>query len=79
MIDNDYLPSSNVVLKHKSMKRTVTNIERGDDQITTLDKCLSNYFKTEKLGDKRECSTCETLQAHDKKTCVFRLPPIITV
>ena len=31
MIDNDYLQSSNLVVKHRSTKNSSTNIERGDD------------------------------------------------
>lgn len=56
MIENDYNQSSLDIQKHKSVN------DKDDEDFSrsiTLDDCLANFHKVEKLMDTVFCSQCE--------------------
>ena len=51
------------------------------EEATTLDKCISLFTNTEKLGpeDPWYCSKCKEHQQATKKFDLWRLPPVLVV
>ena len=76
MIEEDYNPTSNEVLRHSS----VYKVDQDDDEkIVSLEKCLKKFHDIEKLTDQTYCSKCKEHQNHQKSFEIFRPPPILTI
>ena len=76
MIESDYNQQSNEIQKHKSVNN------KDDDDITrsiSLDDCILNYHKIEKLQDKVHCDQCEESTPHTKYFQIFRPPPVLII
>lgn len=56
MIEEDYNPTSNEIMRHSSINMMDNEIE---EQVVSLDKCLQKFHDTEKLLDQVYCSQCK--------------------
>lgn len=76
MIEQEYNPTSNEILRHSSINLYKDDLE---DQIVSLEKCLQKFYDVEKLSDKTYCSNCKDHTDHQKSFETFRPPPVLTI
>lgn len=77
MIEDEYNPLSNELLKHRSEEEVKENDD--EDQIITLQQCLNKFYSTEKLQDLVNCTKCKKPTEHIKTFKMSRLPPIMSI
>jgi ubiquitin C-terminal hydrolase len=60
MIEQEYDPSSNEIMKHES----TNEIEFMEDKAISLDDCLRKFYDIERLSDELYCKSCEEHMIH---------------
>jgi ubiquitin C-terminal hydrolase len=76
MIEEEYNPTSNEVMRHSSLE----NFETDDEEkVISLENCLKKFHDVEKLTDSTYCSKCKEHVSHQKSFEMFRPPPILTI
>lgn len=56
MIENEYDPKSNEIMKHES---TAAENEQVEEKKISLEDCLQQFHSVERLSEKVYCSQCE--------------------
>ena len=75
MIETDYNPKANEIMKHESTSHT----EHSEEKVISLNDCLQNFFSTEKLQEQVFCRTCDEHKVFSKSLENFRPPPVLTI
>ena len=63
MIEDEYNPSSNEILRHSSIMSEEADME---EEVISLEQCLQKFHDIEKLTDPIYCRGCKTHRDHQK-------------
>ena len=76
MIENEYDPKSNEIMKHES---TLEENELVEERKISLEDCLQQFHAVEKLTEQVYCSHCEEHTNSQKSLQNFRPPPVLII